>query len=681
MAAALSPRTSPAGRTADAAILVLLGVAGYLIGAAWITDYRSVGQPQAFYQSELSPAIAAACGRGYVALRYEGIEPLRQFLQQQTTTFSCDALPSSLPVTDLTAFQAISRYLQLTIALAWKARGISWQSLDPLLATANAVVGMTAYGLFRLGFAPGWALAGALLVLLSPANLWNLPHLRDYLKAPFLLGILLVTGALVRRPRTTRAALALSAAGGAVLGVGLGFRNDLLLAVVPLVLSVGVLSRLEGAPTLRTRALMLACTAAAFVATAYPILRSYGRASNTPHVILLGLMSPFDAELGIVPSVYGFGYTYNDQYASLLVRGVVERTRPVTIFGTGQPGYDADTADYLRRIAATFPADFVARAYAAAARIFETPFLRHDWAPTWLRSWVYEPVRIRAGLVRRAGWAVWIGTAAGIGLALATRPAAGVWLLMAVAIFGGGAALQYQPRHIFYLEVFPIAALITTMWLAKSAVTWSVRRGWRERSRSVARTAGLALAAVLALVAAFTGLLWAARVVQEPRARQLLESYTTAPAELVEYVPARSAAGRVLVPVPPRASDPWPRVMSLLRVSVGGPQCGDRIVPIRFSYPPDVPYWDFTHDVAVRVRHGAPTMLVMPVFDVPRRDLLGFAGQEHGIDFRGLVLDARDLVCLSGLERISDESRLSVPLSAVLTDGWRERPLYQTLAR
>ena len=100
------------------------------------------------------------------------------------------------------------------------------------------------------------SLVGMVLALMSTANLMIEPQLRDYAKGPFLLAVMLIMGLLVVGPAGRRRAIALSAPAGAVIGLGLGFRTDLMVAVLPPLLTVALLMPAKVA--VRTRVLAIA---------------------------------------------------------------------------------------------------------------------------------------------------------------------------------------------------------------------------------------------------------------------------------------------------------------------------------------------------------------------------------------------------------------------------------------
>lgn len=671
----------------ECGVVALLLVVGYATGAAALRSFLATGGQPSFYQAEFSPAVASVCGRGFVRLREDQAPALRAFLQQQTDAFSCDQLPATVGSRPLTPFQAISRYLQLTVAVVWEWRGISWRALDVLSAAAYALVAVLTYGLLRLAFGCVPAALGALAIVISPANLENLPHLRDYAKAPFLLATLFVGGLLVVRPRPRRQALGLCAAGGAVLGVGLGFRNDLLLALPILVVTIAALCPAGGPRPAAARALMLGCLAGTLTLTGLPILKAYARSSNTPHVALLGLMTPFDTALGVDGSVYEYGYVYNDTYAALLVRGLLERDRPVGFLGPGTDDYDGAAAEYLRRIATTFPADLAVRAYAAVLRVFDSPFPGAGHVPVWLPSILSAAVHARTTAMRHADWLVWPGVAAGLGMALAHRRRAGLWLLMIVACHAGSGAVQFHPRHLFYLEPLHIAALFACV----SVVWWVLGLWTRLGGRHVGRAAlqmlsGPALAVGLVLAAA-VGVLWMLREVQTSRVRALLSAYGAAREAPLHATRVAEGAGRVLVATVGTAPGPWPRVMSVLAMRLGGASCDRAEVVVRILYAPDEPYHDYSRELTVPIGPGSDTRVFVPVFgleepeaDTPPRSPAPVPERSRtAVRFLGLELDQRDVPCLAGLAQIVDDSNLTVPLLAVLPEGWHRQPLYQRL--
>ena len=227
---------------------------------------------------------------------------------------------------DLNATQRLYRYLMMSAALLWKVTGMSWKGLGPIFAVAYGLTLVVAYGIFRLGISRPMSVIATAGLALSPVHLQHLPFLRDYLKAPFILALILIMGRVATGTWSARRNLIYSAAFGLVLGVGFGFRNDLLIAIVPW-LAV-LLFALPGslAANLRVKAACVAVSAAMFVVVAWPILTGYAAGSNTGHVTVLGLMTPFDRPLGVAAPIYDTGYLYDDQYGISVVQSFAFRS-------------------------------------------------------------------------------------------------------------------------------------------------------------------------------------------------------------------------------------------------------------------------------------------------------------------------------------------------------------------
>ena len=156
---------------------------------------------------------------------------LIDFLQSRRNALDCKdvaALPSR-PLT-LTA-NANWYYLYGSAAALWRVTGVSWTSLDILVAAFAGTATVLVYGLFRLVAGPAAAFVLALLLTLAPSNLMRLLSLRDYSKAPFVLAAILILGVIVMRPMSRVRLLAMAALYGAVVGIGYGFRGDLAVMV------------------------------------------------------------------------------------------------------------------------------------------------------------------------------------------------------------------------------------------------------------------------------------------------------------------------------------------------------------------------------------------------------------------------------------------------------------------
>src|SRR5262249_22623926 len=240
-------------------------------------------------------------------------------LDKTADRMSCDDLPRTATLGPPNFTQSLYRYMTLAVGVTWRLFGVSWASLSLLLGVLYGATAAVVYALFRLG-APRWpAAVGTALMIASPLQLRYLPQLRDYAKAPFMLALILTLALLVVRPLTRTRLLVLAAAYGAVTGIGFGFRNDLLIALLPFAATVLYSLAPSSGISARQKLAALVLCGAVFATSAWPIIRSYRGGSNTGHVALLGLTSHFDAPLGVTPSIYDWGAVYDDGLAKKII--------------------------------------------------------------------------------------------------------------------------------------------------------------------------------------------------------------------------------------------------------------------------------------------------------------------------------------------------------------------------
>ncbi len=300
---------------ADAWVTAALSVFALIVAVAYCTTFERLGRPPEPWTRELGAAIAFACGHGFVDPGYEPSPAVTAFLNKQIDRLSCEALPVPARERSPNFTQRLYRYMTLAVGITWKLFGISWTMLAILFGVLYAATTGAIYGLFRLVTTRTAASAGAAIMTVSPLQLRYLPQLRDYAKAPFLLMLILILAALVLRPFTPRRLLVLAACYGAALGIGFGFRNDLLIAALPFVVTVVAFLPVPFRQHAAAKAAALAVCAVTFTACAWPIITAYRSGSNSGHVALLGLMTYFDKPLGVTRSVYDWGAPYDDGYA------------------------------------------------------------------------------------------------------------------------------------------------------------------------------------------------------------------------------------------------------------------------------------------------------------------------------------------------------------------------------
>ena len=220
----------------DAVLLLVIFLGGEQIGSRYVDTFQQSAHGD-FYQSEFAPAVLSACGRAF-GVNATPVPALNAFLSLRADGFSCDQLPRNLKTELPEYFQTHHRYLLVAAAWTWKVTGVSWRRLSPLFGIFFAITLCAAYGLFRIVGGPIVGLLGVLPLAVSAHHLAYLPHLRDYAKAPLVLLPLLMAAQLTLPPLRPRRSLLIAIAFGLSVGIGFGFRNDLLISLPPFAIAV-----------------------------------------------------------------------------------------------------------------------------------------------------------------------------------------------------------------------------------------------------------------------------------------------------------------------------------------------------------------------------------------------------------------------------------------------------------
>jgi hypothetical protein len=634
----------------EGALLALVFVSSAVIGArTYSRAVKSAVRPS-FYQFYFEPAVMTACGKGFLVAPPGGRPPVvEDFLAQRTDRLSCGDLPADLRVGTEGLYQRPWRYLMTTVGLAWMVLGISWSGLAPFFGVLYGVTTMLAYAVCRLVAGRVASLLCAAALSFSPLQLANLPNLRDYAKAPFTLGLILILGALVLRPWRPRDVLVLALAYGLLMGVGLGFRGDLLIDIPPFLIAVlvflpgGVLAN----GLLKAGAISLA--AVGFIATGWPIIKAtmVSTGSCQAHVFLLGLTSSFSDALGVQGGSYGWGL-YNDEYMWATVSSYASRFRPdLHYIEFCSHEYDAASRDLARHAVTTFPADIVTRAMASMLQVLGLPFAR------------VHALRYVGALI--AAVCVLATCASSVRLSL--------FLLFVFAYFGGYPAIQFAPRHYFPFEFM---GLVAAAFLADRAFQWLAARAHGESVLPPLPTAHLrriVLASVVTVTAAAV-LLTMLRWFQNGRAGALLKSYasaSTTPLPMEQTVP-----GRQRLPV-----DPAVQPQSINEVIAALGRARARFVEavvdpskcrpgttLTFRYDASHKMIDFSRTVDLSaIQKSGATRLFEPVY----------AG------FTGIDMTDPSPACQPRVAEVNGADRFRLLLSAQLTPGWESEPQYQRI--
>ncbi len=390
-------------------------------------------QERTFYQYEFGPAVMYACGHG---LRAEPQQTdLKSFLDVKQQSLDCAQIEAPDRDAVLNPFQAGHRYLLQAMGVAWQVWGVDWRVADHLVVGLYALTCVLAYLLLRVFLPTIWSIAGVWLYATAGTHLIYLDSLRDYAKAPFVLAVLACLGWYLKRRHTVSQEGGIAVLMGCALGLGLGFRMDLLV-FVPFV--IGMLILFYPAPLTQgwtSRLLMPLVVVSVAYACAFPVLSAMAKGSNTAHVILLGLSHDFGELLGLYSADHQFASYYNDAYQQVQIDTLAAIQGEARQLEFSSTTYETFGYRLLREYLNLFPADLWLRGMAAIVEGIGYDF------------------NLRVGLA--GGAALTVAALAILGLCVYSRRL-GLAFAVAVAFLFAFPALQFNLRHFFYLSIVPI---------------------------------------------------------------------------------------------------------------------------------------------------------------------------------------------------------------------------------
>lgn len=404
-----------------------------------------------------SSAVTLACGRGFIFPEPGSIPALNEFLDYKTPVFTPDQLPAEFPTWEHAVFRETHQYFLYLLGAVWWLFGISWQTMKLLLAFFFVVSVLLVYGIFRLGMGRLLSAAGALIFMLSPLVLTALPMPRDLSKVPWLLAALLVMGVLVKGSWRRWPYLGMSALLGLIIGVGLGFRQDLLICIPPALVVVLFLARGAARLPVFLRLAAGAALIACFYVPASPILRATDRVGTLAyHNVMNGMATFSDECMGVGPASYEVMYCINDNYSHAVRTSYVRRVLDFK-GAIHNEGYAAAWAgrQFVLEVLRTFPADQVVRVL-SAVRYFLGDAVVHlqthatsDEPLVAHAACLLGPI---AAHMKQFGVIYAVAAFVLMGF-LDVRAAIGaVFLLL---FFTGYPVIQFQPRHVFHLVFAP----------------------------------------------------------------------------------------------------------------------------------------------------------------------------------------------------------------------------------
>lgn len=385
------------------------------------------------------PCVMVALGKGLVEPVPSEIPALERFLKQEKEALSPEELPAELTLKPPYLWYRHNRFLCYTVGLTWRFLGISWRAVKILLIAMCCITAPLVYGLFRLGMNRFWGMAGAILFLARPGFLAEISNLRELSKAPFFLSVMLLLFYLLKKPVSVRAFLGLAALLGLIVGIGLGFRVDVLICLAPSLLTLLFCARGETKKPLLQRLVAATLLLGCFGLVSYPIREAYRKEGLVAHDVIMGMGTVQEDRLGMARASYERQYLLHDQFAFATAHTYAHR-----VMGWPEPiAVDTPEQDWAGRklildVVKTFPADLITRAYAGVLWVIGGAVPEYPELPA--------PVLAHATRRLMPYFAVTVL------LLLSCRDLRLAYLTLLLSLyFFGYISIQFQNRHAFHL--------------------------------------------------------------------------------------------------------------------------------------------------------------------------------------------------------------------------------------
>lgn len=484
-----SKRTRWAGLYARESTYAWLVFVAATIGAwAYLTLFNVTTGPEYNIGDVVRPALCVATGHG-LSNFFPDTDATNDFLSKKTMRMEAADFPRNALISPKwhDKFYADRYCLVYSIGWLWRLFGISWKTINTLLILVFGVISVLTYGIFRLGMGRLLASAGTALAVSSPVVLSQLPSIRDFAKAPFILAAILCCGYLLVRPVSRRQLMVLAALMGAAIGIGAGFRQDSIICLPPVVFALLFFARGDRPFSRRIRLVAALLTILCFVPPAFPAIRmTSNTGGNNAFYLTQGFSAPslkdLDLRLGSYRPLNSnqddfvhayiatflqnhFDYMENMQHAGMLtlVSGLAQlqanpinpqaaaaHLNPAARLELWTKTAEMAARRYVYELAITFPADVITRVYASVLRILRnvqplcyltTPNALLDTllkveAPMANHQYRYGPLYALLALACIARLGYW-------------RALGAFFLLM---YFFGYPSLEFLARHAFHLN-------------------------------------------------------------------------------------------------------------------------------------------------------------------------------------------------------------------------------------
>jgi hypothetical protein len=475
-----------------------------------------------FHQELMGSALNYACtgtfghalqGPQWSAADEAASREVVNFLYVRQLDYSCAAFPH-VAMTGIFGGADYSNeeapiYLSLLYGQIWRVFGVHWAATYYVIGLTAALSFIAIYFCIR-PFAPDLLAAGAALAFLcNPLVLAQILNPRDCMKMPFFIAVAAVLIGAGTIPRSPHRFILFACAVGALIGVGLGFRPDVLCMLPPSTVIIAFLGQLSFTraqqyswlTNVSVRLLGVCSLVASFViAGFFPLWNDFEarpQDHDLPfHIMAMGLLGTHNYSLYQSNVPNGELYMYRNDYTSdvpIFVRVPEYAARQYGVdayWGKERADYFLYSKRYYLDVVRLIPADLIARGIGAFVSLMTVPAslkyrvpepnaYRADqpWtvAYDFARNTYFGSLILRSldDLYQELGdlpVALWfyvnltilfifldlVGAKFGIRGAFAAIIFLGTVLLVT--------SLNFELRHMFYLYAFPLVAWTSVIW-------------------------------------------------------------------------------------------------------------------------------------------------------------------------------------------------------------------------
>lgn len=613
-----------------------------------------------FYQAEFGPAVSLACSGEFKAYQNQGSK-IKDFLTGQARGLDCEYLADKKK-SEPNGFQKSHLYLMGLVGALWAVFGLDWANVLPLHMLLYGGSVLSAFLLFRLVL-PRWlSLALTCVFSLSALHLNYLPHLRDYSKAPFILFVLFLIGVLVKQERIDKYTYQVAVLSGVVIGLGLGFRMDVVLLAPLVILAILIGPSVKPSTyQLKVRGTAILLFLVSIGLSAIPILHALSGGSNIYHFALLGLTDAFNSALGVQSSQHDLGSLYNDLFVFEAIASYD------TALGNARSGlylhgenYDRVARQYYLELITAFPGDVIARYLAAVVKMFSL------LAESQLRPTGFP---LLGSIVNLTAAGLPYLTIGALGLLIVKNVKLGLFLLISFFYVVGYPSLQFDPRHYFHLQ--PVLLLLVaaiSLWAWRGCVSilkTTSRPTVLNPGHSFVRLICRSTFVTLSIFSLLAGSLFFARYVQQNSIGRLQSILVDDNLEKIEFEQIRwDNENRILLRPIIAEAESTGIDFSYWALEYNSAECGKSQVMLKLQYTAKESYADFSRDVTI-TSHGKGRY-IFPTFSGGAHPDKPVYAERH---FDGILIDDVYRDCILGMMRIKKTGAWPITVSVNLSEA------------